>query len=453
MKFHKTLALLCILAACKKDDAPAPSNPTGPVTQKEINNWMLDSMRYFYLWNESLPAKADTSLKTTDFFASLKNSADRFSFVYQPNNLATYPKYMLYIYGMDFDIIAWPGAPGGAIGVVKLVIPGTPAAQAGIQRGTYFTQINGTAVTSANAETLSNGLLNAKAASFTLATVNNNTVTEGQAVTLSAGSYAENSIYLSNTRQVAGKMVAYLFYNYFNDVFDSDVKAAFQQFKAAGATELILDIRYNPGGSVAAAAMINALIAPGISDKSIFAEYSGNKRLGLTNVSYANALAVPESGGPISYSSLASGQLNLSRVFILTGPGTTSAAELTINTLKPYTQVIQIGETTYGKDKGAIIITDTRNPQRIDWAMMPITYNLLNAKGLGGYTQGITPQYVVDEMGVQPLTALGDNADPLIAKALSIISGNGREREVQPVRHYFDTRTKPANDNIVRIPR
>ncbi|HEY1164504.1 MAG TPA: S41 family peptidase, partial [Chitinophaga sp.] len=160
-------------------------------------------------------------------------------------------------------------------------------------------------------------------------------------------------------------------------------------------------------------------------------------------------------GSPIAFSSLESGRLSLQRVFILAGPQTASAAELVINNLKPYTQVVMIGQNTFGKDKGAVTISDLRKPQRIPWVLLPITYNLANVNGTGGYTQGIAPQYVLNEMSYQPLSAMGNAADPLIAKALSIMNNGGRQ--TAPVaehmaRTLFDSRQQAAAANVVSVP-
>jgi C-terminal processing protease CtpA/Prc len=433
-----------LLISCSKKDQPAPQSPTGPVTQKEINNWMLDSMRYFYLWNDQLPATADTELTATAFFDQLKSGEDRFSFLYKPSDQSTYPKYMLYIYGIDFSVIE---QPGGVTAVVKLVLPGSVAALNGIKRGSYFTQINGSTLTAANAGTLSNTLLQSGSAAIL-------TMEDGSIVTLPAQGLGENPIYQQTMLPVNGKKVAYLFYNYFNDTYNRALSQAFQQFKDAGAEELVLDLRYNPGGSVSAAALLSVLIAPGISEQSIFAKYTGNKHLGQRNISFKSALSVPESGAPLSFSEQQASRLSLNRVFIIAGSKTASAAELTINALKPYMQVIQIGQTTYGKDKGAITIQDTRSPKRIPWALLPITYNLSNSKGEGGYTQGITPQYQLDEMATRPLSPIGDMSDPLIAKAISIINGSGRQTNKESeVRSYYDSRQTAADMNIVKIPR
>jgi carboxyl-terminal processing protease len=448
--------LMCTLslAACSKDDAPPPT-PTGPVTQQEINNWILDSMRIFYLWNDHLPAQANPQLQTIPFFNQLKYTEDRFSHIYDAADPGTIEKYMLFTYGIDFAVIPWSQAPGGALGVVRLVLPGSDAEQQGIKRGSYFTHINGAALNSSNAATLSGQMLAAQSATLTLAAVNGTEVTVKSPVSIQGGVIGENPIHKSFTRAAEGSTIAYLFYNYFNDNYSNDLLEAFRKFKSAGAQELILDMRYNPGGSVAAAAMLAALIAPGVNEESPFVKYSGNNRLGQRMISFKSALSVPESGTPVPFATLDPARLSLARVFILCGATTASAAELVINNLKPYTKVISIGQQTFGKDKGAITIQDMRTPKRISWVFWPIAYNLANAKGEGGYTQGIAPQYKVDELGKLPLQPLGNTGDPLFAKAISIIAGNGRlagEERSRTVSRYYDSRQALSEASIVKLP-
>ena len=173
------------------------------------------------------------------------------------------------------------------------------------------------------------------------------------------------------------------------------------------------------------AAILCALVSNHIKPGDIFAQYNGNSRLGNRSITFERAMALPEQGTPVSFEQVKALQLPLNKVYILTGPHTASAAEMVVNNLKPYITVIQVGGTTLGKDEGMITITDTRTPKRIPWVLMPITYKLLNASGAGGYHQGLTPAYPVDELASLPLQPPGNTNDPLLAKALQLIGAPG----------------------------
>jgi carboxyl-terminal processing protease len=453
MRSLRLFFLLIVFAACRKNDTPAV--PTGPVTQQEINKWILDSMHLFYLWNNQLPGQADNNSETQAYFNSLKSGEDKFSLIYNPKEPATIKSDVLYKYGIDFSIIPWPSAAGAVIGVVKLVVPGTKAAADGLKRGTYFTRINETVLTAGNSTSLSEQLRAADGGTITPAVVNGNKVTESPLVQLFPGKTTENPVYKVIVINNGAKKTGYLFYNAFIDGYNNYLLAAFQDFKNKGVNDLIIDLRYNVGGSLAAAAMMAAMVAPDVTEKSIFVQYSGNNNMGSRTLDFATTLSVPETGGPISFSSLSTGQLKLPRVYILSGRQTVSAAELLINNLKPYMQVIQIGQTTVGKDKGAVIVYDTRTPQRIPWIMHPLTYRLANAKGEGNYMAGITPQYPVDEMSRQPLLPLGNIDDPLIAKALAVINGNGKAatENYTPTRNIYDARQSSAINSLMIFPK
>ena len=72
-KVARFTGMALLFFACRKEDGPPPV-PTGPVTKQEVNTWILDSMRYYYLWNTGLPPKPDTQLSAINFFNSPKKS-------------------------------------------------------------------------------------------------------------------------------------------------------------------------------------------------------------------------------------------------------------------------------------------------------------------------------------------------------------------------------------------
>ncbi|HJT72373.1 MAG TPA: S41 family peptidase [Chitinophaga sp.] len=454
-KVARFTGMALLFFACRKEDAPPPVR-TGPVTKQEINTWILDSMRYYYLWNTGLPPKPDTQLNAIKFFNSLKKATDTFSRMIDFSDQAgTVQKDMLHAYGIDYTVISINDIQQ-PIGLIKFVIPGSAAYQNGLRRGDYFTKINRKQLTTSNAVQLEKELMNANNGTITKAAIDGTSVTDSEEVSIENRLLLENPLYASKVLNIGNKKTGYIFYNYFDDYYDDALLTAFTTFKNNNVTELILDLRYNPGGSLTAATALSALIAPGITENSTFIRYTGNNKTGNQSISFKNLLSVPLSKKYISFSTLSAGRPTLSRAFILTTALSASASEAVVNNLKPYIQVITIGERTYGKDKGSVVITDMRTPQRITWALYPITYLLSNAKGEGGYDKGIAPDHFVDELGTQPLLPIGDTADPLIARAISIITGNGRtgnnERNVT-IKPWYDSRKKASMDSKVIIPR
>jgi C-terminal processing protease CtpA/Prc len=135
----------------------------------------------------------------------------------------------------------------------------------------------------------------------------------------------------------------------------------FAEFKAEGVQELIVDLRYNYGGSVSAAA---PLLADSCRNfvRSPFILFKGNKNGGEVKRTFAQQIAYDPKA--LDFNTLRSNALGLSRVYILTSNSTASAAEIVVNNLKPYLQVIQIGNTTLGKDMAGFTVEDKRKPKR-----------------------------------------------------------------------------------------
>jgi C-terminal processing protease CtpA/Prc len=117
-------------------------------------------------------------------------------------------------------------------------------------------------------------------------------------------------------------------------------------------------------------------------------------------------------------------RLPLQRVFILTTGATLSASELLVNNLKPFVEIVQIGETTAGKDEATLLLEDQRAPRKVEWKMQPVIYKLFNKNNQGGYDKGIVPQQTVSDMARIPLYPFGAVQDPLVNNALQKIYGN-----------------------------
>ena len=100
-------------------------------------------------------------------------------------------------------------------------------------------------------------------------------------------------------------------------------------------------------------------------------------------------------------------------MFIIASGNTASASELVINGLKPFMDVVLVGETTYGKPyvfEPFSYCGTTYNA---------VNFDVLNAAGVGGYTSGIAPTCAVADDLDHPL---GDPNELRLKTALGYIA-------------------------------
>ncbi|ATA74267.1 S41 family peptidase [Capnocytophaga sp. H2931] len=473
--------LIFSVFSCKKDIDDTPNG--GLISQLtpeqqvdlQIKNFIWKGLNSYYLWQADVPNLADTrfapSLAQTnfsnkeyvdflrgsqapdDFFHSLLNKSskfykegyiDRFSFITN-DYLALEQSFagVVYSSGMDFALSRY-GSQGGVFGVVRYVLPDTDAAQKGIKRGDVFIQVDGQALTVNNYRQL---LFNDKTSMVIdinrIQMVNNQPtiVSENRTVTMEKKSIKENPVHISKVIEKGNHKVGYLMYNSFVADFDLQLNEAFAVFKSEGITDLVLDLRYNGGGRVSSAVYLASMIT-GLSKENVFARERWNDKLqpafkdsDITNY-FADKIIKEGVSYPINSLS------GLSRIYILTTNRTASASELVINGLKPYMSVIQIGGTTTGKNQGSITLYDSPagynkkdiNPNH-KWAMQPLVLKIVNKDGKGDYTNGITPDYIIEEDWAN-FGELGQETEPFLAKALELITGinvSGKSMPTQPL--------------------
>ena len=169
------------------------------------------------------------------------------------------------------------------------------------------------------------------------------------------------------------------------------MKDGIDELARAGVTDMVLDLRYNGGGYLAIASQLAYMIAGPDARGRVFSELQFNDKHGESNPVTGDRL-VPsyfrdattgwfdEPGGvPLPY-------LSLSRVFVLSGPGTCSASEAVINGLRGIdVEVVLIGATTCGKPYGFY-------PQdNCGTTYNTVQFRGVNAKGFGDYADGFTP--------------------------------------------------------------
>jgi len=413
-----------IVFSCNKVETTNTTSTTTStaVTSATVNNWIHQTMSNYYLWSTKMPALSTTNVNIDpmNYFTSILydyGNTDRFSWIdSSSSNLINQLNGVNKILGMKINAFLVDNAkPDGDIAlVIAYVLKGSPAEKGGIKRGDIILKVDGQTVTSKNYSTI----LQNETLTLSFGTFSNNTFSAiDKTLKLTKVELQTNPILIDTVINWSGKKVGYFSYTQFLTSFDDSLRAIFARYKSKGVNELIVDFRYNGGGYVSSSNLLTNLIVKNIGARvnnvmnkkvynAIYTEY-------LTKQNDKNAFVT-------NFQNEANNIGNLSRVFILTSNNTASASELVINNLKPFMEVILVGEHTYGKNVGSFTITDDKN--RWNYGLQPITFKIANSLDQSEYgtVNGFTPNYqVVDN--VLPYKLLGDPSETLLNAALNVI--------------------------------
>ncbi|MFY7825761.1 MAG: S41 family peptidase [Flectobacillus sp.] len=417
---------LLIFTECSKNDdsVVTPTNDT-----QQINQWIYDMMEDAYYWYDQLPALSTLTLtdSSDDFFEKLvyqRSTIDRFSMVTDDvDELEKEFNGVSKVFGIRYMLGYLDNTQTNVGIVLTQVTAGSPAAVVGLKRGDIIVKINGQNINSSNFSSL----MGNETVTFTLGSISNgNIIATTNTVSVTKAEVTENPIafYSIIQKPSAGKTIGYLVYNQFvpgldtGDTlkYDNQLRSIFADFKSAGVNELVVDLRFNPGGYISSATTLASLIVSNLSTNKIFFKDQYNTK-------YQTYFA-KQYGSNIFNNYFTSEKNNignsLNRVFIFTSNGTASSSELVINGLKPYMQVITIGEHTYGKNLFGTLVADDQ--KRWKWGiymMLGITKNA-NGESEYGNINGIAPTYAVDD-NILPLQPLGNDYEPLMTKALAVM--------------------------------
>jgi carboxyl-terminal processing protease len=218
-------------------------------------------------------------------------------------------------------------------------------------------------------------------------------------INLSKEVYNQNAVLNTSLFTVNSKKTGYISYQSFLDYSKNELLDAMAYFKSENIEELIVDLRYNTGGSISLAEELAESIVP-------------DSKVGNVFYSYEHNVMIKEQEDESVFLASNTNNLNLSRVFFITNEYSASASELVINGLDPHMLVLQIGDTTSGKPyamKGFLFQ---------DWVLFPVIAKVVNANGFGDYENGIVPDKLVTDNSAYDW---GDINDPAIAQAINYI--------------------------------
>lgn len=452
MKKFLTITSLIIstilFSNCSKDSESIP-------TDIEIQDFVWKGMNAFYYWQSDVPDLADTRFSSQnelnnftsgfvtpeDIFQDLRfqpDVVDRFSVIVDDYiALENLFQGITLSNGMDFRLYRNKQNTAIIYGVVYFVVSGSDAERQGILREMVFSAVDGTQLTETNYVNLLFGANTSY--TINLADFNaGNPIVNGTSINLTKEQLQENPVAIAKTFDEGTHKIGYLLYNQFAASFDGELNAAFATFKTENITDLIIDLRYNGGGSVRTATYLASMVNGTNTGELFSQEFWNEKVMANTDPSFflnnfTDQIVNNDSNGtPILNEPINS--LSLQTVYFIVSDDTASASELVINGLFPYVDVKLVGVKTVGKQVGSITVYDSEGYRRNGpnfntnhfYALQPIVLEIKNANGENN-PNGYIPNVILPEdFGRDDETinlgVLGEKSDPLLNRTINLIT-------------------------------
>lgn len=474
--------MLSTLQSCKKNPVPDPEDPTDS-EQVQVNKWTYQILGTYYLWNQEI--KNITPEYDTDYQSFLTSTLSKISVntldghTYSDGSRTFYsyisrtavsraaavsfdPTYGMRIAAYGFNIRSASGETTlRYFARIYYVTPDSPADKAGLKRGDWIGRIDDKIISRSNFSDLNKLLADnsvsvkiLKCSFFANSTGDGVIFSEddtADAVTLTRAAVEQNPIYAEKVFETGSGKVAYLMFNAFkrgiddNDTanhteYEEQLREVFRRFKSEGVSDLILDLRYNPGGYVSTCQLLSSMIAPTSKLGTRFLECRPNSSRSST---WYNLL---------SQSDVSDCNLDLDRLYVIATENSASASELVINNLRGVGMTVtHIGSTTEGKVVGMEVIDTKYNSKDkaefgdYSYTLCPVSFRSYNALGQSDYENGLTPDIPYDEyMDDDSLDwldwgTLGEEDEPLLARALAAIDGSRATAAGRSVRRSIET--------------
>ena len=411
---YSCLALMGLLSSCGEDRSGEYYALIATKT------WIYEVMQENYLFYEDIPAeeKLDFFKKPAEFLTSAASSKDQkngyvFSHVDSVFSRATstYP-----CFGLEAALVSSNYGGGNALRVLYIQ-PDSPAEEAGLKRGDWIIAIDNKKISKSDYSTYITQPT--KAYSFTLGKYNPypEEVEDPEfnyiefdtlgTIQMPAPRYVEEKDVLKTGIVSSGNRKAfYLLYNEFDENTDL-LKEVLSQMSSQQFDDVILDLRYNPGGYVSTSQLLSTALAPATAMGQPFLNMTYNDKINKTETLNFDASLLP-GGTNLSYENL----------YVITSSNTASASEIVINCLKPYMEgrLFQVGMPTYGKNVAQQLFTNESAPGIELW--LTTTY-LSNSQGYYDYfTNGLLPDFEIEENYTAELGDFGSTEDQLMQPIL-----------------------------------
>jgi C-terminal processing protease CtpA/Prc len=371
---------LSLLAACGGGDGSGTDGGTSVCGESARKDWVLDVTREWYLFPETLPASVNLAsyASAEELLNALTASAraqgkDRF-FSY----LTTKAEEDSLLGEGQFTGFGFRNrTDDGNRPFILDVFDASPASEAGLRRGDEVVAVDQGSGFVPVSESLAGGgvfsdLLGPADAGVRrgLRVLRNGTSFDVQ---LTKRTVTIDPVVLVSTLPMAGTTgVGYLHLRSYISTADPQLRDAFAQFRAQNVRDFIVDLRYNGGGLVSTAELINNLLGGDLTSQDVQFQVLYNTAKSAQN-STARFQPQPQSARPV-------------RVAFLTTDATASASEININSMRPYVEAAIVGSDTFGKPVGQVAFDLASSCQD---RLRLVTFRTVNALGEGDYYDGI----------------------------------------------------------------
>ncbi|WP_258105430.1 S41 family peptidase [Marinoscillum sp. MHG1-6] len=414
------LSISISFVSCKKEN--------DKISATEVNEWIYSEMTDWYYWTDFLPSDPDYALSAPAFYNALLYEADRFSFYYEDyETLINLLNGVSLESGFEYQLYKDSDNPGKVYGVILYIKQGSPADQAGLKRGDLFRQVNGTDITESNFSSIREAMSAPYTLSYERYNFQNQTFDKQPDLDLTPIQFAENPFLLDTILDISGNKVGYLVYTFFSpgatetsSEYTDQMDQIFQNYQAAGLSHIIVDLRFNSGGSERSIRNLASYLVPSAYTERFVMKKQYNQEV------QDYILNEPSLGTDylqIQFSNKSANigdQVSGNGITFITADHTASASEALMNSLKPFQTIHVVGDTTVGKDVGSITIYD-ENHSNNRIGLQPIIVKIVNDLE-EDYPNGFTPEVPIEDR-FKVLYPLGSMDEPLLQAAIDNIFG------------------------------
>jgi carboxyl-terminal processing protease len=362
-----------IFASCKKDNPPSTATLTPAMARDSLYLIMKD----WYYWNDVMPnVNKDNYADPYLLMDAMKyKPLDKWSFV------ADYDQFTAQMQGSFVGHGFRIGLDDANNARILLIYSGSPLYTQGVRRGWIVKKINDTDVAPVLLSHDPNAypnLIGPSEAGVTNKFLFQTPEGKDSTIMSTKTTFTLNSVLLYDTLHLSSGITGHMVFDAFIAPSEGELATAFAYFAANGVQDLILDLRYNGGGYLYIAQELASYITGNANHGSDFVRLTYNSLHQDQNVTFPLLTTLSP--------------LSLSRIVVITTRGTASASEAVMNGLKPYMNVISIGDTTNGKPVGM-------NGGDIGkkYFIAPITFKYVNKNGEGDFFDGIPPIALVTD--------------------------------------------------------